>query len=59
MTDNDIHYYQRRAVQARKLAHQAQDSPARRAHLEMAARYEALASGQGTIVLASTIVGRG
>lgn len=59
MTDNDIHYYQRRAIQARKLAHQAADSPARRAHQEMAARYEALASGQGTIVLATSIVERG
>lgn len=45
MTDNDIQYYRTRAEQARGLAERAADTPARRAHLEMASRYEQLVAG--------------
>ena len=59
MTDNDIQYYRRRAEQARGLAERAADSPARRAHLEMASRYDRLAAGEPLAGAGSHIVERG
>lgn len=59
MTNKDIQYYRRRAKQARGLAERAGESAARRAHLEMASRYDQLAAGQPLAGAGSHIVERG
>jgi len=41
--NRDLEYYQRRERQEREQAARADDTPARRVHLEMAERYSTLA----------------
>lgn len=56
MPDQNIEYYARRAIEERRRAETATDAGARRSHLSMAERYEALRDG---LPVAPGIVGRG
>lgn len=52
MGRSDLDYYQRREQQERKLADNAGDSAARRAHLAMAEHYSGLTQRTGSTQLA-------